>query len=162
METYLNKLGYDFLTIRIKLPRKLEKIIESQFILHNDCIIINGLYGHTENPNLETDLEKCEWEYNETHFHVDMYYKNKKEEIEYLKLALECAKRISDKLNNEFENRKFRITVSFSETLIKDEEIEFYGSGVVRFNQIRTSCENAMRIADLNDYKLDAVLEIEN
>lgn len=164
MDGYLEKLGYDFLDKTIDLPAELEAIINLEFLTDNDCIILKSWYGHDENPALGTDLEKSIWEDDETHFHPDAYVPEGSDEIEYLACALECAKRLMLRLQKEFPSRPFRISVSFDETTYETEdpnEINSYGSSTVRFHQIRPTTEYTMYTDDLNDFKLNAVLEIE-
>jgi hypothetical protein len=109
---------------------------------------------------LDTSLKKCEWEYAQNHFHPDSYV-DTDDQMQYLQLALECGKRLAKRLDAAFPGKNFRIAVSFNETKVSDGEIENYGSSTVRFYQIRQDCENGMRTADLNDFTLDAVLEME-
>jgi len=161
MDSYISSLGYDFLSKDIELPLTLQKIVYSEFITENDIIVLGEVHG-SGNPSYENDLKKCEFEYNETHFHPDAFADKGNGEIEYLKLALECAKRLIGRLDKNFKDKKFRVLVSFSETEIKDGEIESYGSSTVRFYQIRSSCERIMRMEDLNSFKIEAILEIEN
>src|SRR5258708_31470562 len=92
MDKYLAKIGYDFWETSIPLPSDLEKIINSDFITDNDCIVLKEVGDITSNPQFDTGLKKSEWEDGETHFHPDAYI-HTDNEIEYLKLALECGKR---------------------------------------------------------------------
>jgi hypothetical protein len=78
-----------------------------------------------------------------------------------LQLALECGKRLAVRLEAEFPDKDFRLIISFNETRVVGNEVEIYGSSTVRFYQIRPDCESKMRIANLDNYKWDAVLEIE-
>lgn len=160
MYYYLEKLDYDYQETTIDLPDELDEIIKDGLIVSNDCIILKSLSDNS--PKFETDLEKCEWEYNETHFHPDEYARAGSDEIVYLSYALECAKRIAYKLKNKFPQFSFRITVSFSET-VKNKlgQIETYGSSSVQFHKIRENCESTMRTSDLDGFEFDAVLEIE-
>lgn len=162
MERCLQRLGYDFWTTTVDLPAELEYVVNQEFLTNNDCVILKGLYGHLSNPKFGTDLEKSEWEYNETHFHTDEYLSILEDEIELLSLGLECAKRLKIRLDQEFSNKGFRILISFNES-VKDEkgETEFYGSCTVRFYQIRPTCDGVMRIDDLEKFKTEAVMEIE-
>lgn len=116
--------------------------------------------GQDNNPLFETDFEKCDWEYNETHIHIDDFV-DSENELDYLKFGLEYGKRIAEKLSNQFRKDKFRIVVSFSETKKVNGQIELYGSCTVRFYKIRPNAESQMYIQDLNSYKLEAVLEFE-
>lgn len=162
MEGYLDKMAINFPETSVELPNELEQTISEEFIIENDCITLRGLCGNEQNPKLETDLEKCEWEYNETHFHPDEYSQEGADESEFLLFALESSRRIAQRLKTDFPFKNFRISVSFSETE-KDDlgSIESYGSSTVRFHQIRNSCEKQMRTVNLNDFRYDAVLEIE-
>jgi hypothetical protein len=162
MERYLQRLGYDFWTKRVDLPTELEEIIYQDFLTNNDCIILKALYDHDSNPGLKSDLEKCEWESNETHFHIDDYVQNPDDEIEYLSIGLECAKRLQKRFDQEFADKKFRILISFNET-VKDENgyVDFYGSCTVRFHQVRLNCDDVMRADDMEKFKVEAVMEIE-
>jgi hypothetical protein len=162
MDSYISKFGYNFLLEKVDLPKELRNIVNSEFLNENDTIILKGLYGHETIPKFDNDIEKCEWEYNETHFHPDMFAKNTDNETIYLKLALEGAKQIMERLTKQFNGRKFKVIVSFSETKTENGEIASYGSSTVRFYQIRSSCEDRMRHPNLDNFREDAVLEIEN
>ena len=161
MNSYLSQLEYDFLVKKVELPKELEEIVNADFLTDNDAIILKGLYKNQTNPLFNSDIEKCEWEYNETHFHPDGFIKRGDDEIEYMRFALECAKRLHERLDKNFKYKKFRLIVSFSETEKKGNEIETYGSSTVRFYQIRQGAEARMRSEDLNDFKQEAILEIE-
>lgn len=159
MDLYLEKLAYDFGDNKIDLPVELEKIVKSNFLTTNDCVTLNG-FGHRINPRFDNAFEKCDWEYNETHFHPDNFAKGDNE-MEYLKLALECGKRLSYRLSKQFKNDKFRIQISFMETQWIKGEIDAYGSSTVRFYKIRPEAENGIYIMDLDVYEGNAVLEFE-
>lgn len=159
MDLYLEKLGYDFVDKKINLPVDLEKIVNSNFLTTNDCVTLKG-FGHRINPSFDSEFDKCDWEYNETHFHPDSFV-NGNDEIEYLKLALECGKRLSHRLSKRFKNDKFRIQISFMATQWENDEIEAYGSSTVRFYKIRPEAEKGFYISDLDVYEEDSVLEIE-
>jgi len=159
MDLYLEKLGYDFGDNKINLPVDLEKIVSRNFLTTNDCVTLKG-FGHRINPRFDTEFDKCDWEYNETHFHPDSFVHGD-DEIEYLKLALECGKRLSYRLSKRFKNDKFRIQISFMETQLEKGEIEAYGSSTVRFYKIRPEAEDGIYITDLDVYEGDAVLEFE-
>lgn len=159
MDLYLKKLGYDFGDYRIDLPVDLEKIVNSNFLTTNDCVTLKG-FGHRINPRFDTAFEKCDWEYNETHFHPDSFSKGD-DEMEYLKLALECGKRLSNRLSKRPKKDKFRIQISFMETQWINGEIDVYGSSTVRFYKIRPEAEDGIYIEDLDIYEGDAVLELE-
>lgn len=162
MKSYLEKVSFDFQGDPIKLPSDLENLINRKFLNENDCITLRGLYENERNPKFESDLEKCKWEFDETHFHPDEFLKDQSNELEFLRVALESIKTLKTRLNQSFPEKKFRICLSFSETQKDDKgDIEFYGSSTVRFYQIRNSCEDKIRVDNLNEYKLDAVLEIE-
>lgn len=160
MKAYLEALGYDFLSTTIPLHPRLEMIVNSEFLVENDCILLKGLNQNHNIPKFETDLEKCEWEYNETHFHPDMFWDGT-EEIEILKLTLECGKRIAKRLQETYPYKVFRIQLDFAETEYLDSEIERYGAGTVRFYKVRPTSEYTLYHADLNVFKRDAVMEIE-
>ena len=161
MDKYLLKLGYNFWEYKADLPQDLEKIVNSKFIVDNDCITLKGL-GISNNPIFQTDIEKSEWEYNETHFHPDSFSKEKNE-MEYLKLALESGKQIAARLSIQFKSKKkFRIIVSYNETITKNGEIDCYGSSKVRLYQIRGESKNTIFPEDLEEYKSDALLLIES
>ncbi len=150
MEQYLEKTSFDFQEESVELPFELENLINRVFLTENGCIILKGVNNNEQNPKFETDFEKCEWEYNETHFHADAYSKEAVNELDFLILALECSKRLERRLRHSFPNEGFRISVSFSESIRNNNnEIEQYGSSTIRFHQIRSSCENKMRIDDL-------------
>jgi hypothetical protein len=159
MDLYLEKLGYDFGDNKINLPVDLEKIVNSNFLSTNECVTLNG-FGHKINPRFDTAFEKCEWEYNETHFHPDSFAQSD-DEIEYLKLALECGKRLSRRLAKRFKNDKFRIQISFIESQCKNVEIDIYASSTVRFYKIRSEAESDIYVDNLDVYEVGAVLELE-
>ncbi|MGN6601599.1 MAG: hypothetical protein ACTHK8_04060 [Ginsengibacter sp.] len=160
MDSYLSKIDYNFWEISMTLPAELERIINSDFVTDNDCIVLKEVGDISTNPKFNTSLKKCEWEDSQTHFHPDMYI-DTDNEIEYLQLALESGKRLAKRLNTEFPDKDFRISISFNKTTIVDNEVENYGSSTVRFYQVRQDCENIMRTENLDDFKSDAVLEIE-
>jgi len=159
MDLYLEKLGYDFGDNKINLPVGLDKILNSNFLTTNDCVTLKG-FGHRTNPKFGTAFEKCDWEYNETHFHPDSFIKGD-DQMEYLNLALECGKRLSYRLFKRFKNDKFRIQISFMETQLVNNEIDVYGSSTVRFYKIRPEAEDCIYISDLDVYEGNAVLEFE-
>ena len=160
MDKYLSRIDYNFWDKTITLPKDLERIVDSEFIIDNDCIVLKEVGNIKANPQFDTNLKKCEWEDFETHFHPDSYI-DTENEFEYLKLALECGKRLTRRFEKEFKDKNFRLLISFSETEIIDGEIESYGSSTVRFYQIRQDCENIMKSENLDDFKFEAVLEIE-
>lgn len=161
MEEYLIKTGTGILNKTIDLPLELEKILKSEFIIDNDCIILAGIHSIKQNPNLKTDIEKCEWEYQKNNFHPIDFIEYPRNELEYLTVALECSKRLSNRLNIEFQNKKFRILVSFNETKKEGEKVAQFGGSNVSFYQIRDGCDNKMRIDNLEDLKSEAILEME-
>jgi hypothetical protein len=160
MDKYLSRIDYNFWDKTITLPKDLMLIVESEFVTNNDCIVLKAVGNIETNPKLKTSLEKCEYEDFETHFHLDLYI-DTENEIEYLKLALECGKLLTRRFETDFQDKNFRLLISFSETEIIDGEIESYGSSTVRFYQIRQDCDNVMRTDDLNSFEIDAMLEIE-
>ena len=159
MDRYLSKIGYDFWEISISLPTDLEKIIQGEFITDNDCIILKSLVQFETNPKFDTNLEKCEFEDFENHFHPDSYTETNNE-IEYLKLALKYGKRLAKRIDCELKAENFRVGISFNETTIENGEIEFYGSSTVRFYKVRQDCEEIMRTNNLDNFEKEAVLEI--
>ena len=160
MDNYLSKIDYNFWETSITLPADLERIIRSDFVTDNDCIVLKEVGNNLNNPKFDTSLKKCEWESFQTHFHPEMYI-DTANEIDYLKVALECGKRLAKRLDKEFPQKKFRVSISFDETRVVGDEIESYGGSSVRFYQVREDCENVMRTNDLNDFQFEAVLEIE-
>jgi hypothetical protein len=162
MDGYLKELNYDFETSSYPISEKLTNIIQADFIDNNDSITLFGVASHTQNPLFETPVQKCEWEYNETHFHPDWSVMgDKEEEMEYLKAALESGKRLAKRLQRAYSEKRFRVIISFSETVYDSKEAESYSSSTVRFYQIRPEAEYLMRIEDLNDFKTEALMEIE-
>ena len=160
MDKYLSKIGYNFWETSLSLPVGLEKIVQSEFITDNDCIILKSVAQIETNPKFDTNLEKCEFEDFENHFHPDSYIETNNE-IDYLKLALECGKRLAKRIDSELKTDNFRVGISFSETTVENGEIEFYGSSTVRFYKVREDCEEIMRTSNLDDFESEAVLEIE-
>lgn len=160
MDKYLSRIEYNFWDKTITLPKDLVRIIKSEFITNNDCIVLKTDGNTVTNPKLKTSLEKCEYEDFDTHFHPDLYI-DTDNEIEYLKLALECGKRLIRRFETDFQDKNIRLLISFRETEIIDGEIESYGNSTVRFYQIRQDCEHIMRTDDLNSFENDAILEIE-
>ena len=161
MNAYLKQLNYDFEKTAYVIPDKLIKIIQADFMDDNDCIILKLDNNHKHNPVLHSDFEKCDYEYNE-HFHPDFAVIGVKEdETEYLKLALECGKALALRLKSNYPEKEFRIVISFSETRYEGQEIDSLGSSRVSFHQIRQSAEWAFRIDNLNDYKSEAIMNIE-
>lgn len=161
MDGYLAKFKYDVWKTDLRLPGQLLKGIESEFLVDNDCVTLKGFSNNHPPPLFKTDLEKCEWEYNETHFHSDMFIEIPSNEIEYLQIAIESGKRLATRLRSIFKEQNFRVIISFYETEKINDEVEIYGSSTVRFYQIRPGCEEIMRCQDLNDFAQDAVMEIE-
>jgi len=161
MTRYLDALGYDFQTHTRALPEHLEGLLDCDYLPDLDRVVLTKLNGDNKIPPLNTDLEKCEWEYNETHFHPDAYASRGAKELEYLELALESAKRLAEDIQKRFSSMRFRIQVAFSETEKNGQEIEFYGSSTVRLYRIRPACEDIMRNGDLDEFKTEALLEIE-
>ena len=160
MDKYLSRIDYNFWDKTITLPKDLILFVDSEFVTNNDCIVLKEVGNIETNPKLKTSLEKCEYEDSETHFHPDSYV-DTEDEIEYLKLALECGKRLTKRFETEFQDKNFRLIISFSETEITDGEIESYGTSTVRFYQIRQDCEHIMRTDDLNSFEINTLLEIE-
>ncbi len=161
MNAYLSKLGYDFLKRRVDLPEELEDLIQRDFLIENDCLTLKGDNSDSANPSFKQDLEKCEWEDHQNHFHPDFAYLNTEDELDYLKTALECGKRLAHRFSQELPHHRIRLLISFSETTEENGEIEAYGSSTVRFYQIRPTCDEKMRLEDLERFKSEAILEIE-
>jgi hypothetical protein len=161
MDAYLSELGYDFLKRRVDLPEHLEDLIQRDFLIENDCLILKDENENSSNPIFEQDLEKCEWEDHHNHFHPDFAYVDTKDELDYLKAALECGKRLAHRFSQELPHHRIRLLISFSETTEENGETEVYGSSTVRFYQIRPACEERMRLEDLETFESEAILEIE-
>jgi hypothetical protein len=162
MDGYLKELNYDFETSSYAISEKLTNIIQADFIDNNDSITLIGVGSHTQNPLFQAPFQKSEWEYNETHFHPDWSVMgDKEEETDYLKAALECGQRLAKRLKNAYSEKHFRVIISFSGTVYDSKEVESYSSSTVRFYQIRREAEYLMRIEDLNDFKTEALMEIE-
>jgi hypothetical protein len=160
MSKHLLALGYDFLKIHVELPEELEKISRLEFLTGNDCTLLQGLYGHQMTPEFETDIQKCEWEYSENHFHPDEYARTQNEG-EFLILALECAKRIAFRLKENFTGKNFRLIISYDETVIEEGETETYGSSTVRFHELRKDCKDFYGFDSLEKFEQDAVMVID-
>lgn len=160
MFEYLKEIKYDFDIQKVVLSVDLEKIVNSEFKEENDCILLSGVNMNILKPVLDSDFEKCLFEYNETHFHPDSYSIKSAGELNYLVLALDSGKRLIQRFKNEYGKRRFKIIISFSETKRdSDNRIESYGSSTVRFHQIRSRCDTV--IGDLNSFNSEAIMEIE-
>ncbi|MDQ3192883.1 MAG: hypothetical protein M3Q58_14920 [Bacteroidota bacterium] len=161
MEEYLIKTGTGILNKTIALPFELEQILKSEFLINNDCTILKGIHSIKEIPDVKTDIEKCELEYKENNIHPIDFIEHPGSELEYLTLAVECGKKLSNRLITEFKNKKFRIIISFNETKKEMEKIVQFGGSSVSFYNLRNGCDNKMRIKNLEEIKLEAILEIE-
>ncbi len=161
MEDYLIKTGTGIFNKTIDLPLELEKIVKSEFITKSDCIILQGIHNLKEIPELKTSIERCEFEYRENIIHPIDFIENPRSELEYLTLALECGKRLSNRLTNEFKEDTFRVIITFNETAKAMEKVIQFGGSSVSFYKIRKNCDDNMLVEDLEDFKLEAILEME-
>ena len=160
MEEYLSSISYNFLEKSILIPEDLRSIIDSRFLVHNDCVLLKELCSVA--PEGLNEIEKCEYEDSENHFHPDSFVDSADDDLQALKYALECGKHLASRLGEEFgTKRRFRIQISFSEKIEVDGEISEYTSSTVRFYQIRSECDKKMLVGDLERFQLDAIVEIE-
>ena len=156
MEKYISLIGYNFLEKDVSLPKDLKNVVDSDFLVHNDCVLLQALC--TTVPEGLNDVQKCEYEDSENHFHPDSYVDSSDDDFQALKYALECGRHLASRLGKEFgAERRFRIQISFSRKI----EIDDYTSSTVRFYQVRSECEEIMRVSDLDRFQLDAVIEFE-
>ena len=124
MDAYLNDLNFDIKKSSYFLTPELTNLIQADFIDNNDCITLKSVAGHSQNTLFKTSVEKCEWEYNETHFHPDWSAIGDKEsEVEYLKTALECGQRLAKRVKSAYPDKNFRVVVSFSESIYVGQEV---------------------------------------
>jgi hypothetical protein len=159
MTRTLEKRKHDFVKEKVTLPTELNKLIDSGFRREQDCILFKDFEYFGPGP-LDSDFKKTEYEDFLNHVHIDDYVTDVSDEFEYLKVGLEFSKRLHEGLKNTFEN-DFRIVVSYNETTYEGEEIDTYGSCVVRFYMIRTTCDDKFRIDDLDKFETEGVLVIE-
>lgn len=159
MNDYLLRIGFqdDFFGKNYVLSKKLNELLDHGFVELKDSVFLRDLCNAM--PYLE-GCEKSIYEDSENHFHPEDYLDSDVDEIEYLKMALECGKRIANKLELNYPGRKFRIVISFEESKKKNNEIEIFGSSTVRFHQIRQECESVLRVKNLDQFS-EAILEIE-
>lgn len=161
MNAYLDTIGYDFLMEKRALPRDLDECLEFDYLSDLDILVLTNVNVNISTPtSFTSDLQRSQWEYDKTHFHPDEFASTDTDEIKYLVLALECARRLAEELQFRFDDMSFKISVSFYETVKTADEIEFYGSSTVRVIRNRLSCEDAMA-RDLEAFKLEAMLEID-
>ncbi|HET6245260.1 MAG: hypothetical protein H0V01_11635 [Bacteroidetes bacterium] len=160
MEDYLLQTGSGILNKTVDLPIELEKILKSDFTTNNDCIILQGTPNVHERINLISDGEKCALEFQENSIHPLDFIEHPRSELEYLTLAIECGKRLANRLTNEFKEKKFKIIVSFNETKKENEKIIQIGGSSVSFYQIRDKCKNKILFENKKEYVSEALLEI--
>lgn len=159
MDRILDQRGYDFVQENVTLPSELEKLVCAGLRPEKDCILFKEI-EYFRAGVIDSDFKKTEYEDFENHIHIDDYTFDVTGEFEYLMLGLEFAKRIYKKLSEAHPNQ-FRITVSFSETTYAGQEIDTYGSCIVRFYMIRPGCDAKFRVDDLDKYETEGVLVIE-
>lgn len=150
---------YDFLNQDLKLPKKLQDLIDSGFRIEQDCILLNDFlyFGPGE---LKSDFDKCSYEDFLNDIHIDNYVSNTTNEFDYLKIGLEAGKQLYRKLKESFTN-KFRLTISYNETTYDGQEIEVYGGCVIKFHTIRQFCEDKFRVDNLDLFETEAVMVLE-
>lgn len=161
MDGYLEELGYDFWSCKIALTTGLDRIINSPFVQGNDLLIINSLCQSIPSEALSCDKEKCEFEDSANHYHIDDYVPNTIEynDVYFLGLGLEFLKRLEARLHDSFPQEKFRLTLSYGK--VEDEDVKEFGNCVVRFYKVRSEAEDVFRIENLNDFKMEGVMEVE-
>jgi len=148
----------NFLNQHYELPAALNEIVNKGFREAHDCILLEeGVYFSP--PKLETDFDKCSFEDFFNHIHID-HYVNEPDEFEYLRIGVEFGRRLYVKLKELF-SKKFRVTISYSNTTYDGEEIEVYGGCVVRFHTVRESCDAKFLIENLDVYETEAVVTFE-
>lgn len=161
MNRYLEELGYDFWTQTIPLTTGLERILNSPFIEGNGLLVLNVLCQKLPSDELPNSTAKCEYEDFENHFHIDDYVPGpiNYNDIHFLGLGLEFLKRLTTRLQTEFAEENIRVTLSYGK--VEDEDVKEFGNCVVRFYKVRPEAESVFRTRNLDDFKLDGVLEIE-
>ncbi len=158
MNKYLDLLGFDFEKSRFELPKKLKQLIYSEFQKECDCIYLS-VYVNILPVGLSSDFEKCTFEY-DNHFHINDFGKTKNEK-DYLKWAIEGGRQLGERLKNTFPEKSFRILISFSETSVREGEVEDYCSCTVRFYEIRPNVDDIFRVKNLELFLSEAVMELE-
>lgn len=161
MNRILEDKQYDFINQTLSLPTELQKLVDSGFRTEQGCIFFKDFKYFGPNA-LDSDYKKTEYEDFLNHIHIDDHitYTEDKDEFEYLKVGLEFSKSVYRELKSAYQSN-FRITVSFSETKFDKEDIDTFGGCVVRFYMIRQSCDDKFKIESLDEFKNEAVLEIE-
>jgi hypothetical protein len=151
MNSFLKDLGYDFKIKLIDLPKRLIDFLNSPIVVSNGCILIKQLCEKA--PDNLSDLAKSEYEYSENHFHPDAFANEALEDLDHLKLGLECSKLLASRLAREFFDLRFRILLSYTQTEKTNTEIDVYGSSTLRFYQVRSEIDNVMPFGDLNAFE---------
>jgi len=161
MDEYLSKLGYNFLESEITLPEDLENVINNDFITDNDCVTLKGLtkYGKN-NPIYNTDELRFEWEVSQNHFNRWLNEVDR-DEMKSMKHLLECGKRLINRLNKQFQNKRFVVSLQFSETSYEGSEVIQFGSIQFRFFQLRPYYDPDYTF-NSNDGSRFGVMEIES
>ncbi|HLO53626.1 MAG TPA: hypothetical protein VK169_05020 [Saprospiraceae bacterium] len=160
MSTYLNKIGYDFLTLEFMISNELKEVLASDFITENEMVTLSAINKLRKNPTRISDNEKSAWEYNETKIHIDDFVNKLNSEIDILKIGLEYIKRLLIKLSNEFFKDNFIVILSFYETTYENSKINSYGCGVSRFYKKRND-EFWFQLDKLDEYKSEALIVLE-
>lgn len=153
-----NEVGFDWSAdFRVPYP-SLEPVLNSKFVVSEGCVFL-GYHRLQAPPNL-TDTGKSIYEYDENHFHPDMYIKEDLEDIDHLKAGLYCIKVLSKRLERECFGRRFKVSLSYEPTVYHGDEIDSYASSTVRFYQIREGVQEMTDSSNLE--KIDsAVFEVE-
>lgn len=155
----LEQHRHDFTTQTVTLPTELQTLVDSGFREEQDCILLKG-FQYFGPDQLDSDQKKTEFEVFINDIHIDDYVSDPSDEFEYLKIGLEFAKRIYERLKNDYRT-DFRVTISHSGTVHTGQEIETYGGCVVKFHKIRPSCDNKFKVDDLEQFETEGVLVLE-
>ncbi|MES2543526.1 MAG: hypothetical protein V4548_01480 [Bacteroidota bacterium] len=161
MDSYLSKLEYNFWEKSIVLTDGLERLVKCPFLIGKGLVLLD--YGGQFIPENEilSDIDKCEYESFENHFHIDDFVAKRMNfnDIIFLGLGLEFLKQLVIRIKNELPENDFRFILSFGK--VDDPDVYEFGNCVVRFYQIRSASENVFKREDLNTYLQEGVIEIE-
>jgi len=161
MDDYLKDLGYNFWEKSIDLTDGLNRILKCEILNDKDLIILNSGGEFLPEIPIESAIDKCEYEDSENHFHIDNYVAHKMNfnDLNFLGLGLEFIKRLTNRIVNEFPEKSVRISLSFGK--VEDTDVYEFGNCVARFYTIRKQAEKVFKCVDLNNFKIEGIIEIE-